>query len=95
MTKTQKVTIRMNIAHRMILVIGSIGILHSSMVPPVSQVNGSSCRYHEFVERSLFFTKEYGINHGDMVALISEYGIIISITVIAYLISGFFIKKNN
>ena len=41
-----------------------IGLLHSSMVPPVLQVDTVTCRYHEFAERSLFFTRGYGINQG-------------------------------
>jgi hypothetical protein len=78
----------MTMKQRIILILGGIGILHSSMVPPVSQLEAVTCRYHEFVERSLFFTRGYGVNHGDTVALISEYGIIVALTGIAYLIAG-------
>lgn len=73
---------------RIVLILGSIGILHSSMVPPVSQLESATCRYHEFVERSLFFTKEYGVNQGDLPALVSEYGIVLSVTLSAFLIAG-------
>ena len=73
---------------RIILVLGSIGLLHTSMVPPVSQIAASTCRYHEFVERSLFFTRTYGVNNGDVVAMISEYGVIVSITFIAFLVAS-------
>ena len=83
----------MNIAQKIVLIIGSVGILHSSMVPPVSQLEGAVCRYHEFTERSLFFTKGYGINNGDVVALMSEFGIILSITAVSYLIAGLIRKK--
>ncbi len=79
---------------RIILIISGAGILHSSMVPPVSQVDAVTCRYHEFVERSLFFTRGYGVNHGDAVALISEFGIIAALTGVAFLVAGAF-KKNE
>lgn len=78
----------MEIKQRLILILGGVGILHSSMVPPVSQLDGEVCRYHEFVERSLFFTQGYGVNHGDAVALISEYGIVVALTGIAFLVVG-------
>lgn len=78
---------------RVILIVGCIGLLHSSMVPPVSQVEAVTCRYHEFVERSLFFTRGYGVNQGDAVALIPEFGIIAAITGIAFLAAGAFEKS--
>ena len=79
----------LNIKQRIIVILGCIGILHSSMVPPVSQVDEVTCRYHEFVERSLFFTREYGVNHGDLVALLSELLVIVAVTGIAFLAVGF------
>ena len=82
----------MNVKQRIILILGGVGILHSSMVPPISQVDAVTCRYHEFVERALFFTREYGINRGDVVALISEFGIIAAVTWIAYHVVGAFDK---
>ena len=78
----------MNIKQRIILIAGAIGMLHSSMVPPVMQGGGATCRYHEFVERSLFFTREYGVNNGDMVALVSEFGIVAAIASILFLLAG-------
>lgn len=77
---------------RVIVVLGAIGVLHSSMVPPISQISSETCRYHEFVERSLLFTRTYGVNHGDLPALLSEYGVILALTVIAYVVAGGFKK---
>ena len=78
----------MNMKQRIVLILGSIGFLHSSMVPPVAQVVAQTCRYHEFLERSWFFTRGYGVDRGDAVALASEYGVLAALTAIAFLIAG-------
>lgn len=51
----------MTLAQRIILLLGLTGILHSSMVPPVRQGAELVCRYHEFTERALPFTRGYGV----------------------------------
>lgn len=78
----------MTIAQRIVLLVGSIGILHSSMVPPVQQISAAVCRYHEFTLRSWPFTRTYGVANADLVALLSEYGIILALTATVYLILG-------
>ena len=80
----------MTLAQRIVLLIGSIGILHSSMVPPVLQVGGAVCRYHEFTLRSWPFTRTYGVANADVVGLLSEYGMILALTTTIYLILGLF-----
>lgn len=76
-------------SQRIILLIGAICILHSSMVPPVSQTGGETCRYHEFTERSPLFTRAYGVNGGDGVALMTEIGVIVALVSIALLATTF------
>ena len=75
-------------AQRLVLIAAAIGILHSSMVPPVQQGEIPACRYHEFVERSLPFTRGYGVSDADLVALLSEYGMILSAAAILYFALG-------
>ena len=83
----------MNTVQRIIIIVGSMGILHSAMVPPVLQGDEGTCRYHEFAERSLFFTRGYSISNGDIGALLSEFGIIAALTCLAYLTAGGFKKR--
>jgi len=75
---------RMSKAQRVVLMVGSICILHSSMVPPVAQGEDYVCRYHEFVERHWPFTRGYDVANADLVALLSEFGLIIAVTAVAY-----------
>lgn len=79
----------MNKAQRFVLIFGAIGVLHSSMVPPVEQGDDGVCRYHQFVERSGLFTREYDVAAGDPVALLSEYGVLLAVTAIVFLALGF------
>lgn len=69
-----------------ILLIGTLGIFHSSLVPPVIQDGGDLCRYHEFMERGWPFTREFGATGVDGIALLTEYDIIFSITAMVYLV---------
>jgi hypothetical protein len=78
----------MNLAQRLILVVGCTGILHTSMVPPAVQSPKGSCRYHEFTLRSLPFTRTFGIPGGDLTALFAEYGVTVAATGILFLLSG-------
>ena len=73
---------------RIIVLAGLAGILHSSLVPPVEQSGGSVCRYTEFWLRSWPFTHGYGVEQADLTALLSEYGILISLTAMAWVIAG-------
>ena len=78
----------MNRKQRIFLILGAICILHSSMVPPVSQAEAGTCRYQQFMERSSLFTQGYAVEQGDVTALHSEYGVIVAVTLIAFLLSG-------
>jgi hypothetical protein len=78
----------MNKAQRVVLIAAAICILHSSMVPPVAQAGETVCRYHEFTVRHLPFTRGYEIAGGDPVALIAEYGMIVSVAAVAFLALG-------
>jgi len=78
----------MSKGQRIVLILGAIGVLHSSMVPPVSQGEDYVCRYHEFVERHGLFTRGYEVANGDVTALVSEYGVILAVTAIVYLALG-------
>ena len=69
-----------------ILLFGALGIFHSSLVPPVIQDGGDLCRYHEFMGRGWPFTKEFGATGVDLAALLTEYGLIFSLTAMIYLI---------
>ena len=79
---------------RIILLLGFIGILHSSMVPPVQQAVGGVCRYHQFMLRTWPFTRTYDVAGADVVALVSEYGIIVSVTCVVYLLAGLILKRS-
>jgi len=79
----------MNKSQRIVLILAATGILHSSMVPPVAQGAEDVCRYHEFVERQLPFTRGYEVANADIVALVAEYGIIAAVAAIVYLVLGF------
>ena len=83
----------MTLVQRIVLLAGSIGILHTSMVPPIQQVGAAVCRYHEFTLRSWPFTRTYGFANADLVGLISEYGIILALTATVYLILGLLKSK--
>ena len=78
----------MSVPRRIIILAGLSGILHSSLVPPVVQGAGSVCRYHEFMLRAWPFTKGYAVAQADLAALFSEYGIILSLGSMAWLIAG-------
>ena len=75
-------------SQRVILICASIGILHSSMVPPVVQGEDGACRYHAFLERHWPFTLGYDVAHADMVALLSEYGMIVAVAAGVFLALG-------
>ena len=75
-------------SQRIVLLIGAICVFHSSLVPPVIQAGGEICRYHEFTERAWPFTRLFGVSGSDGVALLTEYGIIMSLVAIAYLVIG-------
>jgi hypothetical protein len=85
----------MTLYQRGALILGAICVLHSSMVPPVAQVEGAVCRYHAFVERSFLFTRTYGVPNADVVALVTEYGVIISVFSITYLLLGMLKRKTT
>lgn len=91
--ESEKMDQGMTKAQRVVLLIGAICILHSSMVPPVSQAESSTCRYHEFVERQLPFTRGYGVVDSDVVALLTEYGMILSVGAIVFLALGLIRKS--
>lgn len=78
----------MSKSQRMVLIFAATGILHSSMVPPVAQGEEYVCRYHEFVERQWLFTRGYDAANADLVALLSEYGVILATAAIVYLALG-------
>lgn len=79
---------------RIVLLLAAVGILHSSLVPPVSQAAGAVCRYHAFTERAWPFTRLHGVVDADAVALLSEYGIIVALAAIAYLALGAFVHDD-
>ncbi len=85
----------MSVAQRIVVLCGLVGILHSSMVPPVQQAAGAVCRYHEFMGRTWPYAREYGVVGADIVALLSEYGIIASLTGAIYLGLGFLAKGSE
>ena len=80
----------MNHLQRITLVLGFVGCLHSSMVPPVNHTMQpvavdrtapvEACRYHEFTERSLPFTRGYEVANANVGGLLAEWGIIAGIT---------------
>lgn len=74
---------------RGVLLAAALGILHSSMVPPVVQGGEYVCRYAQFVERRGLFTRGYDTAGADVVALLSEYGVILSAAAILCLLLGF------
>jgi len=80
---------------RFVLFVGALCVFHSSLVPPVLQAGGDLCRYHEFMERGWPFTREFGAGGVDGIALLTEYGIILSFTAMAYLIVGIIVGKSN
>ena len=73
---------------RSIILAGLAGILHSSLVPPVVQTAAGVCRYTQFMLRAWPFTKEYAVAQADLPALISEYGIILSLGAMMWLLAG-------
>ena len=75
----------MKFAQRIVLMIGALGVFHSALVPPVSQRGAELCRYHEFTERAWPFTRLFDASGVDGVALMTEYGIILALTAMAYL----------
>jgi len=75
---------------RIVLILGAVGILHSSMVPTVTQGAEAVCRYHEFLGRGWPFTRGYDVANADLVALLSEYGMIVAVTAIVVLALGLF-----
>lgn len=78
----------MKLPQRIVLLVGALCIFHSSLVPPVKQVGGDVCRYHEFVERGWPFTRTYSTGGVDGIALLTEYGIIVSVAALAYWLIG-------
>lgn len=81
---------RMNNSQRIVLIVAAIGWLHSSMVPPVVQAPGGTCRYHEFVERQWPYTLGYEVADADLAALVSEYGMLVAVAVTLFLVLGRF-----
>jgi hypothetical protein len=77
---------------RIVLWVAAIGIFHSSLVPPVKQDGDDLCRYHEFMERGWPFTREFGATGVDGIALLTEYGIILSLTALVYQAAGSFVR---
>lgn len=73
---------------RIVLLATGLGLFHSSLVPPVRQNDGDLCRYHAFTERGWPFTREFGTGGVDGTALLTEYGIILSLAGIAYVLLG-------
>lgn len=79
----------MNVVQRLVLIVGSIGIVHSSMVPPVEQSEVEDiCRYAEFTARARPFTQHYGVSRADVAGLLAEWGMIAGTTGVLYLICG-------
>lgn len=78
----------MSSTRRIIILAGLTGILHSSLVPPVVQTAAGVCRYTQFMLRAWPFTKGYAVAEVDPAALISEYGIILSLGCMAWLLAG-------
>lgn len=78
----------MNGKQRGVVLVAALGVLHSSMVPPVAQGDGYVCRYAEFVARRGLFTRGYDTASADLVALVSEYGVIVAVAAILYLLFG-------
>ena len=79
---------------RIVLMVAGIGVFHSSLVPPVKQEGGDLCRYHEFMERGWPYTREFGTAGVDGLALLTEYGILVSLAAIVYLAVGLFGAAN-
>ncbi len=79
----------MSRGQRVALILGAVGLLHTSMVPPVTQGDVEVCRYHEFIERNWLFTRGYEVANADTAALLSEYGLIVASTAIVTLGLGF------
>jgi len=78
----------MELPRRLIALAGAVGLLHSCLVPPVSQAAGAACRYHAFMERGWPFTREYGVVDADPTALASEVGLILAVCGLAWAITG-------
>ena len=85
----------MLLAQRIILLIGALGVFHSSLVPPVIQAGGPFCRYHEFMERNWPFVREYGAGGVNGIALLTEYGIIVSVAALAYMAVGRLLERRR
>ena len=77
-----------NTRQRIVLLLAALGTLHSSMVPPVVQGEDYVCRYAEFVARPGLFTRGYEAANADLVALLSEYGVILSAAALLVLLLG-------
>lgn len=76
------------LAQRVVVLVGALGVFHSSLVPPVKQVGGELCRYHEFTERSWPFTRTFETAGVDGIALFTEYAIIVSLATMVYVVLG-------
>jgi hypothetical protein len=62
-----------------VLLLGFVGALFVSMVPPMRIPEGEmNCRFHFVAERAAPFSKTYSVQYPDIQAMISEYGIIIA-----------------
>ncbi len=77
---------------RVVLIAGAVGVLHTSMVPPVAQYTNDVCRYAEFLDRGLPFTRTYAVANHDVAALLTEYGMIAAVTAVVFLVAGLFRK---
>ena len=82
-------------SQRIVLMIGALGTFHSSLVPPVSQAGGNLCRYHAFMERGWPFTREFGATGVDGIALLTEYGILVSFTALVCFGLGLLVDKGE
>jgi hypothetical protein len=85
----------MSLVRRIVVAVAALGVFHSSLVPPVKQSSGALCRYHEFMERGWPFTREYGATGVDGIALLTEYGIILSLAALIYLLIGMVLDRNG
>lgn len=63
-----------------IIFLGCIGMLFVSLVPPMKiPPEEMNCRFHFMLERAWPFSKSYSVQYPDVQAMISEYGIILSV----------------